>query len=143
MSITKKQRLILIICAVLLAVAAIVWRAVLDTKSESAKLSAYLNNNFDYHVSADSIYIAAAWDGTSISELLAGDELDYIVELSKDAGFSSNINKVGDITLVLCYTDRGDIATLYIMGSDIELGFAQSEDGSLVYKLGEYAPAGE
>lgn len=143
MNVTKKQRSILIICAALLAVVAIVWRVALDKTSESAKLAAYLNNNFGYHVSADSVYIAAAWDGTSIAELLGGDELNQIVELSKNAGFSSDINKTGDITLVLCYTERGDIATLYMLGSVIELGFAQSEDGLLVYGLGENMPANE
>ena len=127
---TKKTRLTLMIVALLLLFLVVLWLIFRSSNSE-LKIIADRINSFGYSFTADDLLVAYDNSNTSIASVLDGVDLDNAVRVSREAGFSSDVDKVGGVTLILA-NDGDDIITLYLVDGEIELCFVQTIDGDAV-----------
>lgn len=132
---SKRARTVLMIVALALLMAAVVWGTFLNGDDE-LKLLADRINEYGYELTRDDIYIVGETRDTSISDILAGQELDECVAASKAAGFPSDVNAVGDVVLMLVELDNYDVITVYLRDADIELCFVQNITSGEVSPLG-------
>ena len=131
----KRGRWILLIAAGVLLVAAFLWNARLNSTSEGARLCRIVNE-FGYALHPDDLYPTGAWNDTSIRALLPETELSDAVAASKSAGFPSDIDRAGQVTLVMANVGNDDVVTLYLVDREIELGFVQVAGTQGVRALG-------
>ncbi len=131
----KRGKWILLIAAGALLVAAFLWNAHLSATSEGARLCRTVNE-FGYALHPDDLYPAGVWNDTSIRALLPETELAEAVAASKSAGFPSDIDRAGQVTLVMANVGDDDVVTLYLVEGEIELGFVQVTGTGAVRALG-------
>ncbi len=131
----KRGRWILFIAAGALLVAAFLWNTRLNATSEGARLCRVVNG-FGYTMHPDDLYPAGAWNDTSIRALLPETELADAVAASKSGGFPSDIDRMGQITLIMANVGEQDVVTLYLVNGEIELGFVQVTGTGTVRALG-------
>ena len=93
-------------------------------------------NEFGFALHPDDLYPAGAWNDTSIRALLPETELSEAVAASKDAGFPSDIDRTGQVTLVMANVGNDDVVTLYLVDGEVELGFLQVKGTETVRALG-------
>ncbi len=138
MSIVKgeKTKNILMIIAAALLVSAIIMRFQISENDEMAIITNKLSE-YGYYISDDSVYIAGDYPNTTISDLLSGIELSQAVNASLESGFPSNIDKRGDIVLILAATKAQDVITLYMLNGEMELCFIQRPNTDEVFPLGK------
>ncbi len=134
----KTSRYILIGTAIALLLAALTWRLVLNSTGELSKIRRVIND-YGYSIGEDSIYPAGHIEDGSIAGMLAGEDIDMraAVNASKSAGFPSDINRQGEVTLILAAISDTEVITLFVINGEIELGFIQSLDGQAVSPLGK------
>jgi len=131
-----RRRLIFLIAAAVLIAAAFLWSVHLDQTGQGAKLLRTLNA-YGYALQIDDLYPAGAWKDTSIRALLPDSELKDAVQASRDAGFPSDIDKAGDVTLLLAHTESADVLTVYLVGDTPELCFVQGTGTGEIRALGK------
>lgn len=131
----KRGRWILLIAAGVLLVAAFLWNAHLSATSEGSRLCRIVNE-FGYAIYPDDLYPAGAWNDTSIRALLPETELADAVAASKSAGFPSDIDHAGQVTLIMANMGNDDVVTLYLVDGEVELGFVQVTGTGAVHALG-------
>ncbi|HWR24199.1 MAG TPA: hypothetical protein VN366_12055, partial [Feifaniaceae bacterium] len=68
--------------------------------------------------------------------LLSGAELDAAISASKETGFPSDVNKTGDVTLIMANAGGDDVITLYLVNGEIELAFVQVTGSDAIKALG-------
>ena len=124
-----------IIAAVLLAVG-LLWNAALERNSESGRLIKTLKS-YGYSLTRDELHPIGTWEEQSISALLSEVKLNKAVEASKAAGFSSDIERKGNISLIMADAGGGSVLTLYLVNGEIELAFVQNPGSFDVLPLGE------
>ena len=124
-----------IIAAVLLAVG-LLWNAALERNSESGRLIKTLKS-YGYSLTRDELHPIGTWEEQSISALLSEVKLNKAVEASKAAGFSSDIERKGTISLIMADAGGGSVLTLYLVNGDIELAFVQNPGSFEVQPLGD------
>jgi len=124
-----------IIAAVLLAVG-LLWNAALERNSESGRLIKTLKS-YGYSLTRDELHPIGTWEEQSISALLSEVKLNKAVEASKAAGFSSDIERKGNISLIMADAGGGSVLTLYLVNGDIELAFVQNPGSFDVLPLGD------
>lgn len=120
----KRTRMILLIIAGALIVTAVVWGTVLDTGSEGRRLCDIINAH-GYQITPAELYVSGSWQNSSIRALLASEEMTHAVDASLQAGFPSDIDHVGTITLIMANVSGDDVITLFLVNNDIELAFIQ------------------
>ena len=124
-----------IIAAVLLA-AGLLWNAALERNSESGRLMKTLKS-YGYSLTRDELHPIGTWEEQSISALLSEVKLNKAVEASKAAGFSSDIERKGTVSLIMADAGGGSVLTLYLVNGEIELAFVQNPGSFDVLPLGE------
>ena len=124
-----------IIAAVLLA-AGLLWNAALERNSESGRLIKTLKS-YGYSLRRDELHPIGTWEEQSISALLSEVKLNKAVEASKAAGFSSDIERKGTVSLIMADAGGGSVLTLYLVNGEIELAFVQNPGSFDVLPLGE------
>ena len=124
-----------IIAAVLLAVG-LLWNAALERNSESGRLIKTLKS-YGYSLTRDELHPIGTWEEQSISALLSEVKLNKAVEASKAAGFSSDIERKGTVSLIMADAGGGSVLTLYLVNGDIELAFVQNPGSFDVLPLGD------
>ncbi len=124
-----------IIAAVLLA-AGLLWNAALERNSESGRLIKTLKS-YGYSLTRDELHPIGTWEEQSISALLSEVKLNKAVEASKAAGFSSDIERKGTVSLIMADAGGGSVLTLYLVNGEIELAFVQNPGSFDVLPLGE------
>ncbi|HWR22007.1 MAG TPA: hypothetical protein VN366_00905 [Feifaniaceae bacterium] len=129
----RRRKGFLIAAGALLLIAA-AWSLLLSGGA-GAQLAGTLNA-YGYSLTADDIYPAGAWEDTSVAALLSGAELDAAISASKETGFPSDVNKTGDVTLVMANAGGDDVITLYLVNGEIELAFVQVTGSDAVKALG-------
>ena len=128
----RRRRGFLIAAGALLLVAA-VWSLLLSNGA-GATLASKLNS-YGYTLRADDIYPAGEWQDTSIQTLLSGAELKEAVAASGQAGFPSDVEKTGTVTLVMANVGGNDVITVYLVNGEIELAFVQVTGSDTVKAL--------
>lgn len=130
----KAKRMVLLIAA-LLIVAAIVLQFGIGESNERESILDMLAS-YGYRVSDDDLYIAGDYKNTSISELLPEAELQNAINASKQAGFPSDVQSRGDITLILIALQDNRVITLYFLNGETDLCFVQKPNSQDVEPLG-------
>lgn len=121
----NKRLFVLIAAAAALLIAALVWRIALESGSLSSKIIGELRNKGCF-ISADTLYQHEFKRNTSISALLEGEDLAPAVAVSKQAGFPSDTEKIGDVYCLLAELDGGAVLTVFVVDEQIELAFIQT-----------------
>ena len=129
----KKRKYFLLAAGALLLIAA-VWSLFLSNGTGST-LAAKLNT-YGYSLTADDIYPAGEWKDTTIRALIGDTGLDAAIAASKQAGFPSNIDHTGTVTLIMANTAGDEVITVYLLGGEIELAFVQVAGSDAVKALG-------
>ena len=129
----RRRRIFLIAAGALLLIAA-VWSLFLSGGAGAALASKM--NSYGYTLTPDDFYPAGEWKNTSIRTLLSGAQLDAAISVSKQAGFPSDVEKMGDVTLLMANAGGDDVITLYLVDGEIELAFVQVTGADAVKLLG-------
>ena len=132
----KRKKAGTYIIAVVLLAAGLLWNAALERNSESGRLIKTLKS-YGYSLTRDELHPIGTWEEQSISVLLSEVKLNKAVEASKAAGFSSDIERKGTISLIMADAGGGRVLTLYLVDGDIELAFVQNPGSFDVLPLGE------
>ena len=126
---TKKTRTVLLAVAASLLFLVVLW-IIFRSGGSSLKKVADEINKFGYNFTADDMLIAYDNSNASIAEVLDDVDLSEAVEASIKAGFPSDVNKIGGVTLILA-NDGNDIVTVYLVDGKIELCFVQTMGGNV------------
>ncbi|MEN6472205.1 MAG: hypothetical protein ABFC62_12120 [Clostridiaceae bacterium] len=130
----KKTRLIfLAVAAVLLAVAAVLY---FTADNSGLKELCGSVNAFGYDFVPDDWYAAGGEADSTILSLADGEDLSEVAAASLSAGFPSDVEKRGEVVLLLARTENDDVVTAYVVNGEIELCFVQTLDGA-IKALGE------
>ena len=135
---SKTTRYILIGTAVALLVAALAWRLALNSTGELSKIRRAING-YGYSIGEDAIYPAGYMEDGSIARMLEGEDIDMqaAVNASKSTGFPSDVNRQGEVTLILAAISDTEVITLFMIDSEMEMGFIQALDSQEVMPLGK------
>lgn len=134
----------LIICAAVILAAAIIWNVSLNATGELTRLVKLLER-YGYAVSTDELYPSGSADNTTAAELFASEAndgksdaeiLDAAADASREAGFSADVNRRGNIVVMLCAVSDEEVITLIIIDGDVEFAFIQVAGTDEVRVLG-------
>lgn len=132
-----KTRRVVFAVALCIIVLCTVWMLVRGTTSERNKVCGMLNE-YGYSFYEDDLLIAFDSADTTIKEVLADNteaDMEKAVSVSKQAGFRSDVEKRGGVTLMLAH-DGTDVITLYLVDGEAELCFIETQDNE-IKPLGE------
>lgn len=134
----------LIICAAVILAAVIIWNVSLNATGELTRLVKLLER-YGYAVSTDELYPSGSADNTTAAELFASEAndgksdaeiLDAAADASREAGFSADVNRRGNIVVMLCAVSDEEVITLIIIDGDVEFAFIQVAGTDEVRVLG-------
>lgn len=141
---SRGVRTSLIICAAVILAAAIIWNVSLNATGELTRLVKLLER-YGYAVSTDELYPSGSADNTTAAELFASEAndgksdaeiLDAAADASREAGFSADVNRRGNIVVMLCAVSDEEVITLIIIDGDVEFAFIQVAGTDEVRVLG-------
>ena len=112
----------LTIIAVGIIIAAAVWSIIISQNDPLEAVAAELNAH-GYSMRGDELYI--------LGEDAA--ETELIVSAAKQAGFAADIDRRGEVSILLYQFEKG-VRTIYLIDGEIELCFIQT-DGGEVYPI--------
>ena len=130
---SRGVRTSLIICAAVILAAAIIWNVSLNVTGELTRLVKLLER-YGYAVSTDELYPSGSADNATAAELFASEAndgksdaaiLDAAADASREAGFSADVNRLGNIVVMLCAVSDEEVITLIIIDGDVEFAFIQ------------------
>lgn len=131
--VNRHTRTVLTLIAVGIIIAGAVLSAVIDKQDPLNAVAAQLNEH-GYSLDNNDIYILGGEADSTIRQMLMRDEADEdissVVEASIDSLFPSDIDKRGEITVLIAECDRG-VVTVYLIDGEIELCFIQTEEGEV------------
>ncbi|MBE5784492.1 MAG: hypothetical protein E7330_01700 [Clostridiales bacterium] len=127
---SKKTRLILLGAAALLLVFSLIWGGIIQKNDALSHLAKKLNA-FGYALTGDDFYVYGEAQNTSVRALFPEEDLSDALACSLAAGFPSDLDKKGDILLLLAKVEEGVIAAYLIDGS-IEFCFIETETGNVL-----------
>lgn len=134
----KRRSTIIAVAAivVLLAVAGVLLYNI-ENSSPLNKLSDELYKH-GYYFHYSDFYPAEEYKNTTLRSLLApiGGEAEA-VEASRHAGFPSDIDKVGNIVLMLANIDDDSVVTIFLIDGEIELCFIQTIESGEIKSIDE------
>ncbi len=129
----RHTRTMLTLIAVGIIIAAAVWSVIISQNDPLEAIAKELNTH-GYSIYGDDLYILGGQKDTTIRELLAGgddaEEIDTIIDAAKEAGFEANVDKRGEVSILLYRLDSG-VMTIYLIDGQIELCFIQTDDGEV------------
>ncbi len=134
MEMSKNTKLAVLLIAALLIVCAVLLNGVVSQQSPYRAAVEELTSR-GYILNEDDLYDVGSFENTTISDVLAGQDLSQAVESSMAAGFPSDINAAGNIKMLLLTMENQDIITMFLRDGNIELCFVQRLDDSAVRPL--------
>lgn len=129
---TARSRKIIFLIAGALLLVAFVWHVLLAQNGIAPRIARQINA-YGYNLHADDIYSAADWENATIRELLPDDDLTGAVEASTKVNLPSNIDRRGQVTLILAQAGADTLSVFYVDG-ELELAFMQR--GGVIFPLG-------
>ncbi len=115
----------LLIVALIILVVAIGLRIITGNNSFSGEISAELKKH-GCIINSDDLYQQSYAKQTSIAVMMEGIDLSKAIEVSKNSGFSSDIEKEGEVYLLLAQLDDENVLSVFIVDEAIELAFIQT-----------------
>ena len=120
----RRTRVLLITAAAVLLAIAMTLNYRLEHLSERAKICNALAE-YGYELGFDDIYVSGDTPDISIRELLEGIPLDAAVAASRAAGFPSDVDRIGDIVVLMAAISQDRVITIYTVDGQMELCFIQ------------------
>ena len=132
----KRTRNSVIVAAAILIVIALVWKITLSCTGMTNRIADELSKH-GCEIQAENIEKLMHEKNTSIKALMPeGTELDKVIAVSKQAGFDSDTERVGDVYLLLADLDEGKrVLTVFVVDEEIELAFIQIPDSDEVFPV--------
>lgn len=132
----RHTRTMLTLIAVGIIIAAAVWSGIISQNDPLEAVAAELNAH-GYSMRGDELYILGGKADSTIREVLSGSEdaaeAELIVSAAKQVGFAADIDRRGEVSILLYQCDKG-VMTIYLIDGEIELCFIQT-DGGEVYPI--------
>ena len=123
----------LTLIAVGIIIAAAVW-SIIISKHDPLEAIANELNAHGYSMRGDELYILGGKADATIREVLAQGEdagaEELIAAAARQAGFAADIDRRGEITILLYQCDKG-VMTIYLIDGEIELCFIQTQSGEV------------
>ena len=123
----------LTLIAVGIIIAAAVW-SIIISKNDPLEAIANELNAHGYSMRGDELYILGGKVNATIREVLAQGEdagaEELIAAAARQAGFAADIDRRGEITILLYQCDKG-VMTIYLIDGEIELCFIQTQSGEV------------
>lgn len=117
------KKAVMIAAAILFAVA-IIWRTILEANDLGDRITNELAN-YGLNISSDELYQQAYEKNTSIAQLMEGIDMESAIAASEEVGLPSDINKVGEVYLLLADLGEDSVLTVFVVDERIELAFVQ------------------
>ncbi len=129
----RHTRTMLTLIAVGIIIAAAVW-SIIISKNDPLEAIANELNAHGYSMRGDELYILGGKVNATIREVLAQGEdagaEELIAAAARQAGFAADIDRRGEITILLYQCDKG-VMTIYLIDGEIELCFIQTQSGEV------------
>lgn len=128
---SKKTKQAILIIAISIFMLCILWTIFRGSGSERLRICAFLKN-YGYDVYEDDLLFAYDNASTTIRAAIDKDDSEMLklVEISEKGGFSSDVDRVGGVTLVLA-TNGDSTVYMYMLDGEFELCFIEHNDGTL------------
>ncbi len=130
----RHTRTVLTLIAVGIITVGAVLSAIIDERDPLNAVAARINEH-GYSLDNDDIYIFGGEADSTIRQMLMRDDADedisLAIEASKNAGFTSDIDRRGEITVLIAQCESGTV-TIYLIDGEIELCFIQTEEGEVL-----------
>lgn len=120
----SRTKRILLTAAAAILISAVVWLIVLESTSYTRRLCKVINTH-GYHVSPSDLYPKSYGNGRSISDMIEEDPA-LIVEYSKACGFPAEIEKTGEVELMLWKMDEERVMVIWLVDNEPELVFIEN-----------------
>ncbi len=131
---SRNTKIVLFAFAGILLVVAFAWSYFTRHMGETSLLADMLSER-GYSISPSALYVADHESDTSIALMFPDEDLQSIIDASKESGFPSDVDKRGDIVVMLAAIDEESVITLFIIDGQVEFGFIQQTDGNTVLPL--------
>lgn len=126
----------LLIAALVLMVIAAAIRIIVGSSSLADKVTEELKEH-GCVISAEDLYQESYSKHSSITGLMHGIELSEIQSVSIAAGFSSDVNKEGEVYLLLAQLNQERVLTVFVLDERVELAFIQVLGSDEVFPINE------
>lgn len=126
----------LLIAALVLIIIAVAIRIIVGSTGLADKVVEELKKH-GCVVSAEELYQESYSKHSSIAELMHDIELSGIQSVSSAAGFPSDINKEGEVYLLLAQLDSERVLTVFVLDERVELAFIQVLGSNEVFPVNE------
>ena len=114
-------------------IAAAVWSSIIS-KNDPLEAVANELNAHGYSMRGDELYILGGKADSTIREVLSGSEdaaeAELMVSAAKQAGFAADIDRRGEVSILLYQCEKG-VMTIYLIDGEIELCFIQTQSGEV------------
>ena len=134
---SASTRRTLLVFAIALIAAAIVWRIIIEVKSPVSAVCARINR-LGYNISPDDLYLEAYGDDICLKELFddgthTDEEILELARISKACGFDADLEKSGRVELLMYNIDSDRILLIYTVNGEPELVFIeQMSTGNII-----------
>ena len=127
----RKRTLALLIAACVLLVGALTWRILLEKNSLASRIVRELAAH-GCTVDASALYQHEHRSGTSIRAMMGEKDMTAAAEVSRAAGFPSDIDRQGEVYCLLAQLENGRVLTVFVVDEQTELAFIQIPDSDEV-----------
>ena len=131
---SRNTKIVLFAFAGILLVVAFAWSYFTRHMGETGLLADMLSER-GYSISPSALYVADHESDTSIALMFPDEDLQSIIDASKESGFPSDVDKRGDIVVMLAAIAEESVITLLIIDGQVGFGFIQQTDGNTVLPL--------
>lgn len=130
----KRTKIVLMVAAIVLLGIAAALNYKLENLGARAQIVNQINE-FGYDLAYDDLYITGDTPRTSIRELMGELPLEDAVEASGRCGFDGNVDRVGEVVVLLASISKTEVITVFTLDGQIELCFIQTLDSYEVKPL--------
>ena len=138
-SLSKEKRNRILVAALIIFVIALVWGIYLNSNDELAKVVRRINE-FGYEFYSDDVYVLGSKKDTTISDVIteanAEADIDKIKELSIKCGFDAEMDKQGEVTILLLAIDENRVINIYMLDENISACFVENIVSGEISALG-------
>lgn len=134
MEMSKGTKLILLLIAALLIACAVLLNGSITEQSPYKAVVDELTSR-GYTMTEDDLYDMGSFENSTVSEVLAGQDITQAVEASRQGGFPGDADAQGNIRMLLLTMENEDIITIFLRDGQIELCFIQRLDDTDVRPL--------
>ena len=130
----KRTKILLAVAALVLLGIAAALNFRMDNLGARSEIVNRLNA-FGYEFAYDDLYITGDTPDASIRELLGGVPLEDAVAASAECGFGGDVERVGEVVVLLARVSDTEVITVFTVDGRMELCFIQILDSYEVKPL--------